>query len=66
MEPLLCITTLFKVRHDNVENREVVGEESRTKDEEEHELYRVEFLAMMEDALSLGGEQYDLEWLGEV
>ena len=37
-----------------------------TKQEEEHEVYRREFLAMLEDALSLGGEQYDLEWLGEV
>ena len=37
-----------------------------TEQAEEHQIYRREFLAMLEDTLSLGGEQYDLEWLGEV
>ena len=37
-----------------------------TEEEEEHQIYRREFLAMLEDTLSLGGELYDLEWLGEV
>ena len=54
-----------KIRHDDIENGEILGPKC-TKQEEEHEVYRREFLAMLEDALSLGGEQYDLEWLGEV
>ena len=52
-----------QIRHDDIEDGDMT---QCTKQEEEHQIYRREFLVMLEDTLSLGGEQYDLEWLGEV
>ena len=60
---ILLHSSNHQIKHTDIENGEMT---QCTEQEEEHQIYRREFLAMLEDTLSLGGEQYDLEWLGEV